>query len=113
MIPSRGVLTTLCGVGAVVALGACQASTNVSVGPKTIDRAIVERQAAAQLQQEVGAPKAPNLDCPADLNAKVGATVNCTLSSDDSSDEYAVHIVVTSIRGTEAVFNVRVADSPN
>jgi hypothetical protein len=94
-------------------MGACHVSAHVSFG-HSISQAAVEHQAAVQLQKEVDIADPPTIKCPGDLEAKVGATIECTLTTKDyPNDVYQVHIVVTKVKGNDASFDIKVADQPN
>lgn len=110
MKSTRGILTIAL-VGGAAILSACSAS--VSVGGKSIDEAKLEEQVATQLQEQVGADEAPNIDCPGDLKAEVDKVMHCTLTTNDSEDEYDVRVTVTSVEGKNAKFDIEVADEPN
>jgi hypothetical protein len=52
----------------------------------------------------------PEVTCPADLDAEVGATVRCTASVD--GETYGATVAVTSVEGDEAEFEVQVDEEP-
>lgn len=108
----RGILS-LTVLLAATALSACSAS--VSVGENTIDADELGEQVAAQLHENYPDLPAPIIDCPEDLKAKVDAVAHCTLSTDDSDEEYDVRVTVTKVNeDTErADFDIQVADEPN
>ena len=62
------------------------------------------------LEPEVGAR--PDVSCPDDLPAKVGAEARCTLSAGDGPTKYGVTVRVTSIEGKTAHFAVEVDEQP-
>ena len=82
-----------------------------SSGDKTVDRADVEKEAATQLAAQVNQPE-PDISCPDDLDAKVGATMECELSVKGDDAVYPVHIKVTSVKDGDAKFDVEVGDTP-
>ena len=96
-------------LAAALALAGCSAS--VSVGEKTLDKGEVADQIKTQLTQQVG--QAPDdVTCPDDLEAKVDASVVCTLT--DGPNTYDVTATVTSVNddGT-ADFDIQVANQAN
>ena len=54
----------------------------------------------------------PDVSCPDDLEAEVGAETRCTLSVEGDSKEYGVTVTVTSVEGDTANFDVKVDDEP-
>jgi hypothetical protein len=77
----------------------------------TVSQAEVEQQAAAELAAAVGADE-PNISCPGDLEAEVGATMECDLSVEGDDAVYPVYVEVTSVEGDTANFSVEVGDQP-
>ena len=70
----------------------------------------VAEGAEAALEAEVGAR--PNVSCPEDLAAEVGAETRCTLSVTGDDQEYGVTVTVTSVEGDTANFDVQVDEEP-
>ena len=62
------------------------------------------------LEAEVGAR--PDVSCPQDLEAEVGAETRCTLSVAGDTAEYGVTVTVTSVQDDTANFDVQVDDEP-
>ena len=62
------------------------------------------------LEAEVGAR--PDVSCPEDLQAEVGAETRCTLSVDGDDQEYGVTVTVTSVEDDTANFDVQVDEEP-
>ncbi len=91
----------------VFAAAACSASG--SVGQPTLSQSEVEQQAKEALTKEVGqTPKSVN--CPGDLDAKVGATAQCTLTAEDGTT-LPVRITVTTVDSDgKATFSVKVGE---
>ncbi len=87
---------------------ACSAS--VSVGTKTVAEKDVEQQAAEQLAKVVDNGVTPNIDCPGDLEAKVGAALVCDLTVPGDDTKLPVDITVTSVDGDTVNFDVKVRD---
>jgi len=70
----------------------------------------VAEGAADALEEQVGAR--PDVTCPDDLEAEVGAETRCTLSVTGDDQEYGVTVTVTSVEGDTANFDVEVDDEP-
>ncbi|WP_084436031.1 DUF4333 domain-containing protein [Aldersonia kunmingensis] len=90
-------LRILATAGCVVALSApvlAGCSAEVSIGDKTVDKDKVAEQVSTQLAEQVGTTP-ESVDCPEDLDAKVGATLTCTLTHEGES--YNVDVTVTSV----------------
>ena len=62
------------------------------------------------LEEQVGVR--PDISCPDDLEAEVGAETRCTLTAGDDPTEYGVTVTVTSVEGDDANFDVEVDDAP-
>ena len=62
------------------------------------------------LEKKVGTR--PDVSCPDDLEAKVGAETTCTLTAGDDPTKYGVSVTVTSVDGETADFDVKVDDHP-
>lgn len=78
----------------------------VGCGTATIEKAEVERQAAAAVTQEVG--QAPDrIVCPDDLEAKVDAKMRCALVAPDQQ-ELDADVRITEVDGEDAKFAVNV-----
>lgn len=85
-----------------LALAAC--------GAGTLEAGTVEEGAADALEEQVGIR--PEVSCPDDLEAEVGATMECTLTAGDDPTEYPVTVTVSSVEGDTANFDVEVGDAP-
>lgn len=97
----------------VLALGATltAAGCSFSMGEKSIAKAAVEKQVSTQLAAKVGQqPK--SVTCPGSLKAKVGASMRCSLVTPQGQD-YGVTTTVTSVKGSDAHFSIRVDDRPS
>lgn len=70
----------------------------------------VATQAENALEGEVGSR--PDIVCPVDLEAEVGAEARCTLTAGDDPTEYGVTVTVTSVDGGQAKFDVEVDREP-
>jgi hypothetical protein len=62
------------------------------------------------LEAEVGTR--PDVSCPEDFDAEVGAETRCTLSMDGDPEEYGLTVRVTSVEGDTANFDVQVDEQP-
>lgn len=72
-----------------------------------VPQADVEEQISSLLEKELGA--APeDVSCPEDLNAEKGQKMTCT--TDVEGIEYDVEVVVTSVEGDTANFDIEVLD---
>jgi hypothetical protein len=76
-----------------------------------VPKSVVETQAAKVLAAETG-QKLPKVTCPGGLNAKVGASIKCTLTASGSSVKYPVKVTVNSVRNSNAYFTVQVGQAP-
>ena len=85
-----------------LALAAC--------GAGTLEASTVEEGAADALEEQVGIR--PEVSCPDDLEAEVGASMQCTLTAGDDPTEYPVTVTVSSVEGDTANFDVEVGDAP-
>jgi hypothetical protein len=70
----------------------------------------VEQGAADALEAQIGVR--PEIDCPDDVDAEVGATAECTLTAPGDPAEYPVTVTVTSVEGDSANFDVQVGEAP-
>jgi hypothetical protein len=70
----------------------------------------VATQAENALEEQVGAR--PDIVCPEDLDAEVGAETRCTLTAGDDPTEYGVTVTVTAVDGGQAQFDVEVDGQP-
>lgn len=101
MTSKRLLLILLAGVALVAA--AC--------GADVIEKAELESTVAKQLAEEADQPE-PDIDCPGDLEAEVGATMECDLTVEGDDDVYPVTVKVTSIEDDKANYSVEVGDAP-
>ena len=65
---------------------------------------------ADQVEGQIGAR--PDVDCPDDLEATVGATARCTLTVAGVDGEYGVTVTVTGIEDEQASFDIEVDQEP-
>lgn len=80
-------------------------------GAGAVEEADVESSVAKQLAAETDQPE-PNIDCPGDLDAEVGATMECDLTVDGDDAVYPVTVEVTSIEDGKANYSVEVGEAP-
>lgn len=95
----------------VVALAALSL-VGVACGAGAIEESEVEASVATQLAEETGQPE-PNIDCPGDLDAEVGATMECDLTVDGDDAVYPVTVEVTSVEDGTANYSVEVGEAPS
>jgi hypothetical protein len=77
----------------------------------SVSQGDVEQQVAEQLAAQIGSDP-PDVSCPGDLDAEVGATMECDLSVEGDSAVYPVQLEVTSVEGDTVNFDIQVADEP-
>jgi hypothetical protein len=77
-------------------------------GASTVAESELEEQAASALEELVG--ERPEIDCPGDLEAEVGAEIRCTLTAADGTT-LGTTIVITSVDGDDVLFDVNVDES--
>jgi hypothetical protein len=106
---SRPVIRLLL-VGAAV--GTAAAAVGCSAGDKVLDQVYVETTVAHKLAEQVNQP-VPDVTCPDDLKAEVGATMECTLVPQGETTMYPVHVKVTSVDTDKhtANFDVEVGEA--
>ena len=79
-------------------------------GAEHVEATAVASAVADQVEEQAGAK--PDVDCPEDLAAEVGASARCSLILDGVDGTYGVTVTVTSVEDGEAHFDVRVDDEP-
>jgi hypothetical protein len=79
-------------------------------GAGVLEASTVEEGAADALEEQVGIR--PEVSCPDDLDAEVGASTRCTLTAPGDPTEYGVTVTVSSVDGDTANFDVQVDDQP-
>lgn len=106
----RFALTSSLSLAAVVLLAGCSVSASANL---TVPASQLASEAAAVLQEQVGSPQAPEIDCGDDqIDLVEGTTVDCVLTDPVSGTEYDTEIVVTEVDGTDYSFDTQVADTP-
>jgi hypothetical protein len=81
-----------------------------SCGAGALSADEIATKAEDALEDQVGAR--PEITCPDDLAAEVGAKTECTLTSGGDPTEYGVKITVTEVDGDNATFDVQVDEEP-
>jgi hypothetical protein len=87
---------------------ACSAS--VSLGTPEVPQSTVQSQVAHQLAAETHQPD-PTVSCPGGLKARVGATLDCTLTPKGESTQFPVRVTVTSVKNGTAHFAAQVGQA--
>ena len=87
-------------------LGAVACGSDVQV----LSAQTVASRAEDALEKKVGVR--PDISCPKDLVAKVGATEDCTLTAGGDPTEYGVTVTVTSVDDGDTKFDVEVDSRP-
>ena len=108
MLKCRVVLVGVAATASAVLFSACSAS--VSVGTGEVPRATVQTQVARQLAAETLQPT-PTVTCPGGLTAKVGASIDCTLTPKGGTTTYPVHVTVNSVTNGTAHFVAQVGQA--
>lgn len=70
----------------------------------------VATKAEDALEEQVGVR--PEISCPQDLPAEVGATTRCTFTAGDDPTEYGVQVTVTSVDDDAVRFDVELDERP-
>ena len=97
--------------GAAVTLAACEEKAEVSLGGGSVSQTEVESKAMTALTKEVGQAIA-SIDCPGGLDAKVGESETCTLTT-KQGPKYAMTATIKSVSDHDTVeFDFQVADKP-
>jgi hypothetical protein len=79
-------------------------------GASSLSAEDVATGAEDALEETVG--ERPDITCPEDLPAEVGAETRCTLTAGGDPTEYGVTVTVTSVEGDTANFDVQVDAEP-
>ena len=90
-------------------ISACSGSITIGATPE-VSQSTVETQVASQLAAETSQP-VPKVTCPSGLQAKVGASIDCTLSAQGSTTTLPVHVTVTSVTNGTAHFSAQVGQA--
>ena len=95
---------------ALAALVAALAAALAGCGTTTVAAPTVAKAAEDALEPQVGTR--PDVTCPHDLAAKIGATTRCTLTAQGLDGTYGVTVTVRSVENGKAHFDVKVDDQP-
>ena len=79
-------------------------------GGGTLSASTIEEGAEDALEEQVGTR--PDITCPEEIPAEVGAETECTLTAGDDPTEYPVSVRVSSVEGDTANFDIEVGDAP-
>ena len=79
-------------------------------GAGTLSADTIEEGAEDALEEQVGTR--PDITCPEEIPAEVGAETECTLTAGDDPAEYPVSVRVSSVEGDTANFDIEVGDAP-
>ena len=79
-------------------------------GAEAVSADDVADQAADALEAQAGVR--PDISCPEDLDAEVGAETRCTLTAGGDPTEYGVTVTVTSVDDDRPTLQVRVDEDP-
>lgn len=97
----RALLISSAAVGLIAGAGACSCSASTS--SPTVAKNDVAGQITAKMTDGAG-NKPDSVTCPSDLQAKVGAQVNCEMKVKDVT--YKVNVTVTSVNGNDVKFDM-------
>jgi len=90
----------------------CSASAHISIGgTPTVPKHTVETEVATTLARQQNQP-IPKVVCPANLKAKIGTIMYCSLTAKGSAVTYPVKLQVKSTSGNQAHFNIEVSKTP-
>ncbi len=87
---------------ALLALAGC--------GGARVTASDVETRVAEQVQSRIG--ERPDVSCPDDLDAEVGATTRCSLTVAGVAGTYGVTVKVTKVQDDRAQFDITVDRRP-
>lgn len=79
-------------------------------GGATVAASTVAKAAEDALEQQVGTR--PDVSCPHDVSAQVGATTRCTLTAQGLDGTYGITVTVRSVQNGKAHVDVKVDDQP-
>ena len=102
-------LVAVLSVASAMVTAACHGS--VHAGGGQVAKHDVEAQVSTQLAAAVNQP-APKITCPSGLSAKVGASVDCDLTTEGDPRKFPVHVVVDSVDHGTAHFTATVGRTP-
>ncbi|MDN5727249.1 MAG: DUF4333 domain-containing protein [Propionibacteriales bacterium] len=94
-------------LAAVAVLVGTLGLTSCGLMTPKVTKADVEQQISTQLQQQVGTTP-EKIECPGDLEGKVGTTMTCKLTHQGQSLD--VNLNVTAVENNTVKFDIKVAD---
>src|SRR5699024_8982088 len=98
---------TLTAAGRLAAVGLVAACSR----PAALPAVHLEAQAETPLEEQVG--QRPDISCPEDLPAEVGATIECELTAEGMAEAYGVTMTVTDVADDGNVgFDIAVDEEP-
>lgn len=103
---AHSIVRTLLISGAAAGLMAGAGACSCSIGGSS-SHAVAKNDVASQITQKLTdarGNKPDSVDCPADLDAKVGAQLNCTMKVKGTT--YGVNVTVTSVEGSNVKFDM-------
>lgn len=98
------------GFACASAVAACSGSASVSLGGQEVAQSDVETSVAQQLASTTNQP-VPKVSCPSGLDAKVGASMDCTLTPQGGGATLPVHVTVDSVKDGTAHFSAQVGQA--
>jgi hypothetical protein len=101
---ARSIVRTLFAAGAAAGLLATAGACSCSVSSKaSVSKSDVANQITSKLTDAAG-NKPDSVTCPDDLQAKVGAQLNCEMKVKDQ--KFNVNVTVTSVNGNDVKFDM-------
>jgi hypothetical protein len=101
---AHSLVRTLSAAGAAASLMAAAGACSCSVGTSSsVSKSDVASQITAKMTDGAG-NKPESVTCPADLPAKVGAKLDCTMKVKDQ--QFNVNVTVTSVNGSDVKFDM-------
>lgn len=94
-------------LAAVAVLVGTLGLTSCGLMTPKVAKADVEQQISTKLTEQVGTTP-EKIECPSDLEGKVGTTMTCTLTHQGQSLDVTVN--VTSVENKTVNFDIKVAD---
>jgi hypothetical protein len=79
-------------------------------GTSVLEAGKVADGAEKAFEEQVGVR--PDVACPDDLKAEVGAKAHCTANAPGDPTRYGVTVTVTEVNGDDATYAVEVDDQP-
>lgn len=98
------------GFACASAVAACSGSASVSLGGGEVAQGDVESSVAQQLAATTHQP-VPKVSCPSGLDAKVGASIDCTLTPQGGGESLPVHVTVDSVKNGTAHYSAQVGQA--